>query len=180
MGLFSSSKSKTTNVSNTSVRNDAISGNQGPVYSDLSGVTFQSLDGGAVEDALKFGSGALDGAVDLAGRSLDTVDYSVGRIANTANESRRDALDFGANSLSFVDTGLDSLLDFGGEIIDSQQRQLTNTLASINAANASTAQLDSVNSVRTAQEIGGTVKKVAMYAALAVAAYAAFRKFGAK
>jgi len=126
------------------------------------------LPGGAVSGALDsldsavgslgdFAGGVARGAFDTAASAVDAV-----------GASQRNALRYGTDSL-------DSVLEFGGDIIDSQQRQLTNTLASINAANATTAQLEGVNAVKSAGLISSTVRDSVKYLALAGAVYALAR-----
>lgn len=171
MGLFSSSKTKnvTQNTSVTNTRNDNISGlDDSNLYRAGGNVTVNTLDGGAVSGALDsldsavgslgdFAGGVARGAFDTAASAVDAV-----------GASQRNALRYGTDSL-------DSVLEFGGDIIDSQQRQLTNTLASINAANATTAQLEGVNAVKSAGLISSTVRDSVKYLALAGAVYALAR-----
>lgn len=76
------------------------------------------------------------------------------------------AFDFGKSSFNFAGEGLDSILDFGSEIVEGQNKQLTNSLSSINAANATQAQLESSNTQ-------STIKTVAKYAAMALVAWGA-------
>lgn len=79
-------------------------------------------------------------------RSFDSTDKNVDRALDT------------------IDDGLGGFLQFGTEIIDNQQQQITETLKSINAANAVSADLDGQRQLETVTE----VSKYAAYALVAI------------
>ena len=79
-------------------------------------------------------------------RSFDSTDKNVDRALDT------------------IDDGLGGFLQFGTEIIDNQQQQITETLKSINAANAVSADLDGQRKLETVTE----VSKYAAYALVAI------------
>ena len=147
MGSKSSSSTQKSEFITTT--NENISGVDGPVASDGGRVNINTLDGGAIREAFDLGGDALDFgafAVDETGRSFD-------------------------RSLDFTGEGLDRILDFGDEVISDQADQLTNTLASINAANATGATLTSANQ----QE---TIRQVVKFAAIALGVVGVVWAFG--
>jgi len=127
MGSKSSSNTQKSEFITTT--NENISDVDGVVASD--GAVINQLDGGAINRSFDLGQDSLDFGVDALEHGSDAL---------------TDALDFG----SF---GLDRVLDFGSELAADSADQLTNTLASINAANATGATLTSANQQETIRTV---------------------------
>jgi len=142
--MGSKSSSSTSKQEFVTTTNKNISDVDGVVASE--GAVINQLDGGAIDRSFDLGQDALDFGVD--------------------------AFNFGGDALDYTSYGLDRVLDFGSDLAEDSADQLTNTLASINAANATGATLTSANQ----QE---TIRIVAKYAAMAAAMFGAvwlFRK----
>jgi len=110
-------------------------------------------------------SGLAEGAqgfTDVGSIDIDTVDDV---IVDRAFDFGDTAFAFGGESLDFAGDGLSNILDFGADIVENQQLQLTDTLASINAANATSADLSNLSR----QE---TIQNVSKFVAVAVVAVA--------
>ena len=71
------------------------------------------------------------------------------------------ALDFGVSSLNASSDNFDSLLDFGGQIVDNQSKALTETLQSVTAAAGVNANLQTQDFTDAIQKIGFAVAAVA-------------------
>lgn len=110
-------------------------------------------------------SGLAEGAqgfTDVGSINIDTVDDVV---VDRAFDFGDSAFAFGGEALDYTGEGLSNILDFGAEIIEDQSDQLTNTLSSINAANATSADLTNAGRQETIQN----VSKMAAVVVVAIA-----------
>lgn len=120
--------------------------------SQTSNVTNKNISG--IEDAI-----VLSEVDDI---QLDISQTDLGAIQRSFDSTDKNV----DRALDSIDGGLDGFLQFGSEIIDNQQQQITETLKSINAANAVTADLDGQRQLETITE----VSKYATYGLVAIAA----------
>ena len=120
--------------------------------SQTSNVTNKNISG--IEDAI-----VLSEVDDI---QLDISQTDLGAIQRSFDSTDKNV----DRALDSIDGGLEGFLQFGSEIIDNQQQQITETLKSINAANAVTADLDGQRQLETITE----VSKYATYGLVAIAA----------
>ena len=95
----SSSSNRTSSIvdnSNTQIHSDG-----GTVVEGVSNSTITVTDGGAVENALKFGEDALDSVDDAVDRSLDTVDDAVFDAFDFGDTALSESFQFGRDNLEF-------------------------------------------------------------------------------
>lgn len=145
MGLFSSSKSKTSNTTNndidinrsqvaSNVGQTNVVGKQGTI--NQTNIT-NELDGGAVRSAL---SSNTDIAATAFESNESTVNKAFEFSNSVANKAFQSAESFGAktresfeDSLAFVDSGLSSLLDFAS---DDREQSFKSTQMAFGAINS--------------------------------------------